>query len=230
MKNMLPFRPAIVVMAKAPRAKTVKTRLTPFLTDAEAAALARCFLQDAIARAQTIEASVIVAFAPADAQAELERMLPGNLLWHEQTGADLGDKLQAAIRFAVRENFSPVAVIGTDSPTLSGAHLQTAIDILRSKTADIVLGASADGGFYLVAVHEDHPTLFDQIEWSSSRVFRQISMNIERLNLRLAELPIWYDVDTPEDVETLRREIQTDEAAQIRAPKTFEWITEHFKN
>ncbi|NJM52724.1 MAG: hypothetical protein HC846_04605 [Blastocatellia bacterium] len=41
-----------------------------------------------------------------------------------------------------------------------------------------------------------------------------------RLDFILTELPIWYDVDEPKDLERLHE----DEHLQQFAPKTFEWL------
>ncbi|MGH7408768.1 MAG: TIGR04282 family arsenosugar biosynthesis glycosyltransferase, partial [Candidatus Methylomirabilales bacterium] len=56
---------AVSIMAKAPRAGEVKTRLCPPLSATEAAELYRCFLLDKIEQVRTLEeASPAIAYAP----------------------------------------------------------------------------------------------------------------------------------------------------------------------
>jgi hypothetical protein len=48
------------------------------------------------------------------------------------------------------------------------------------------------------------------------------------VNLRLLELPLWYDVDTHADLARLRAELSDDEEARRRAPSTCAWLRAHF--
>ena len=70
------MRPVVLVMVKAPRAGRVKTRLVPPLSGADAATLAACFAQDAVANARRAALQVIVAYTPDDASRTLEELLP----------------------------------------------------------------------------------------------------------------------------------------------------------
>ncbi len=72
--------PVIIVMVKAPLPGFAKTRLTPPLTEADAAALSLCFVQDVVTSALTVSPNLIVAFTPADGRSVLEAVLPQNLL------------------------------------------------------------------------------------------------------------------------------------------------------
>jgi glycosyltransferase A (GT-A) superfamily protein (DUF2064 family) len=64
-------------MARVPVAGRVKTRLCPPLTQDQAARLARCFLQDRLEQLGGVAAaSPLVAFTPADLEAELHGSFP----------------------------------------------------------------------------------------------------------------------------------------------------------
>ena len=73
--------------------------------------------------------------------------------------------------------------------------------------ADVVLGPSHDGGYYLVGLKHPCPEMFDGIQWSSGRVFEASVKTIERLHKRLAVLPLWYDVDTIESLQWLKKDL-----------------------
>ena len=218
-------QPIVVVMVKAPRAGSVKTRLVPPLSESEAASLAACFAQDTILNARRVLPNVLVAYAPADARLELERLLPGDLLWFEQVGNDLGQRLDSVVNHVSQLGFSPFILLGADSPTLPTAFLQQALQVLVSNQADISLGPTDDGGYYLIGLHRPVPDLFQNIDWSTSAVYKQTEANASALNLRLNATPCWYDVDTPADLERIRDQILSDHEMQQQAPNTYRWLT-----
>jgi glycosyltransferase A (GT-A) superfamily protein (DUF2064 family) len=148
--------------------------------------------------------------------------------WLEQRGADLGERLAGVSERAFREGFGPLLLIGADSPTLPPNFLATALEELAGGRADVALGATEDGGYYAVALRTHARGLFDSVEWSTPRAYAQTARNAARLNLRLLELPLWYDVDTHADLARLRAELDADENACRRAPATCAWLRAHF--
>ncbi|MGC2238316.1 MAG: TIGR04282 family arsenosugar biosynthesis glycosyltransferase [Pyrinomonadaceae bacterium] len=224
MNNIAPqVCPAIIVMAKVPQAGEVKTRLRPFLSGEQAAMLAVCFLQDTIFNVKNLAENVIVAFTPPDGIEILKDILPTDLILIEQDGSDLSERLEAVIEYAASRKFSPIIIIGADSPTLPFEFIQKAIDVFKNKT-DAALGATRDGGFYLIGLRGKHPGLFENVAWSSSLVFGQTRANVERLELSLFRLPDWYDIDTADDLIFLRGKMLDDKELQVRAPRTFQWL------
>ncbi len=220
-------QPIVIVMVKAPRAGEVKTRLVPPLSESEAASLAACFARDTVLNAQHVVSSVLVAYAPSDARADLEAILPSDLLWYEQVGDNLGERLDSVIEHAFSHEFAPLIVLGADSPTLPIRFLQEALNVLASGEADISLGPTEDGDYYLVGLHRPVPTLFHNIDWSTPYAFEQTAANADRLNLRLQTLPYWYDVDTPPDLKRLHDEMHSSEESRSRAPNTYRWLVDH---
>lgn len=229
-------RPAVIVMAKAPRAGEAKTRLAPPLTRAAAARLAASLFADSVSLALGVGAQLMVAYAPADGRVALEEALRAASLaeaskgglWLEQRGAGLGARLAGVVERAAAAGLGPLLLVGADSPTLPPAFLASALEGLANGGADVALGATEDGGYYAVGLREPAAGLFDSIEWSTPRAYAQTAANAERLGLRLLELPPWYDVDTPADLARLRAELSADEGARRRAPSTHEWLRAHF--
>jgi rSAM/selenodomain-associated transferase 1 len=231
-------------MAKAPRPGGVKTRLVPPLDGAEAARLAACFFADTVALALRVAAQVVVAYAPSDGRAALEDALRaaaheespreniqrggGGVLWLEQLGDDLGERLDGVVVRAAALDLGPLLVVGADSPTLPPSFLAAALEGLAAGRADVALGPTDDGGYYAVGLREPARGLFDSVEWSTPRAYAQTARNAARAGLRLLELPRWYDVDTPADLLRLRAELSADEAARRRAPSTYEYLRSRF--
>lgn len=214
-------------MVKAPIAGTVKTRLMPFLSAPETAELAVCFVQDAVLKAQIVTKNIIIAYAPVTGREILEKLLPESLLWHEQNGADLGERMHHALEFASAQGFSPLLIIGTDSPTLPVHLLEFVPKMLQNKTAcDVVIWETEDGGFCLIGMREPNAEIFRKVEWSSEKTFSQTFCNIERLDLKTGTLTTWYDVDLPADLRLLEKDLIKN--PQV-APNTAKWFQKQAK-
>jgi rSAM/selenodomain-associated transferase 1 len=191
-------------MAKAPRAGQVKTRLCPPLDPAEAAELYRCFLLDRIAQVAALDhATPVVAYAPADARDEIERLAPGLRLL-AQRGPDLGERLTHVFADLLAGGHRAAIATDSDTPTLPRRYLEQAIGALTDGDADVTLGPTEDGGYYLIGLARPAPLLFEDIPWSTDGVLAATLDRARRLDLRVAVLPGWFDVDTAADLDRLR--------------------------
>ncbi|CAN5623854.1 TIGR04282 family arsenosugar biosynthesis glycosyltransferase [soil metagenome] len=216
---------AIIIMTKVPSAGNVKTRLQPFLSADECAALAGAFLKDAVNKAKTVCENVILAYSSHAEINALKKILPFQNNFIEQTGRDLGEKMFNAFKFVLEDRTDAVVMIGTDSPTFPSDFIEQAFEFLETNS-DVVLGKTEDGGFYLIGLRKLESEIFENVAWSSPETFEQVFLNIHRLNLHLREVPSWYDVDEKKDFEKLSEEILFNKNAQRRAPKTYALITE----
>lgn len=220
--------PAIVIMAKVPRPRHVKTRLRPILSDVQCAELSKCFLLDTVAKADKVSANVIIAFTPDDGGDEVKALLFGKHAYIAQRGFELGERLESVIAEADKQGFGPLVVIGTDSPTLPASFIQSALGYLAANENGIAIGPTEDGGYYLIGLSQPHKGLLKSISWSTSRVFEQTIAKAKEIpGVNILELPRWYDIDEPADTTRLSTELENDESARTRAPETFRWITSH---
>jgi rSAM/selenodomain-associated transferase 1 len=198
---------ALVVVGKAPEAGRSKTRLSPPLSPVQAADLSGAFLQDTIALAATSAWDrVSVVYPPtADAESVLRAVLPPWVHLAVQRGDGLGAALTDAFQSHLGAGFGRVVLIGSDNPTLPPSRLAEADRALDEH--DLVLGPSADGGYYLIGMDRPHPGVFEGITWSTSVVYQQTLARAEALGLRVASIQEWYDVDTAADLERLKDEL-----------------------
>lgn len=190
---------ALIVFLKAPRAGEVKTRLASAVGGAAAAAFYRVLADEEIRRTTPAagEYTRLFWFAPADAEAEIAAWLPGeNLL--PQRGADLGARMAQAFADAFAGGAQRVAIIGTDVPWVSRESVIEAFTALDR--ADLVLGPSDDGGYYLLAIARPRPELFEGVVWGSTSVLAATLQRAEALNLRVKQLAALPDIDTLDDV------------------------------
>lgn len=155
----------------------------------------------------------------------------------DQTGPDLGARLQNAFEamYALsRDNAEsgPASrgelIIGSDSPSLTPEMLNRSLLVLAAieptdatpevrarsqspqpRPPDLILGPTADGGFWCIGVRRPHAGLLVHgIEWSSERTLAHTLERGRALNLRVRLVESWTDVDRPEDLQTLWRQIQ----------------------
>ncbi len=211
---------AVIVFAKAPAVGQVKTRLCPPLSPTEAAELASCFLFDSVARACALpQVQVCLAFTPAESEPRLRELLPFPLHYFPQRGGSLGEREANAFADVFAAGFAEVLLIGSDIPTLPRLHLQQAFEYLDTPENDVVIGASKDGGYYLIAMRMLHLALFEDIHWSTSSVFAETLAQARQARLRVAQVPAWYDVDEHADLYKLIEELTPPESAAY-APQT----------
>lgn len=214
-------RIAVFIMAKTPRAGEVKTRLCPPLTGAEAAELYRCFLLDKIEQVRALkEVTPAIAYAPAEARTTFRTLAPGFALV-AQRGDDLGARLANSFDEFLKNGFAAALAIDSDTPTLPIEFLEQALALIRAPSIDVVLGPTEDGGYYLIGLRTLHRELFEGIPWSTSQVLPQTIRQAEARGLRIAQLPPWYDVDTPDDLERLKAVLEEPDTPEPRQTRRF---------
>lgn len=202
----MPSEVPLVIFARAPRPGATKTRLIGALGAERAARLYAAFVTDVRRKGDLagLREQLWVAH-PDDVDAyEAPRL---------QRGADLGARMSHALGDAL-ERADRALLIGTDSPTLPAAYLRLAADALDA--ADVVFGPSADGGYYLIGARGSAPALGGaSVRWSTPHALADSRAKVA--GRRVATLPPWYDVDTPEDLRLLRVHLALDPRA---APAT----------
>ena len=194
-------------MAKRPAAGVTKTRLCPPLSPERAAVLYACFLHDAIdtamAAARLLPGLVpAVAYTPEDAVAYFRELAPDFVLI-PQAGDTLGERLAGVLTGALAAGYAQVAAINSDSPSLPVAYLLQAFAALDDPATDIVLGPCDDGGYYLIGWKRPHPFLVRDARMSTPDTLADTLSLAARAGLRVALLPAWYDVDSPDDLARL---------------------------
>jgi len=213
---------ALAIMTKAPRAGKVKTRLTPPLTPGEAATLNTCFLRDtATTIANTAREGVargIAVYLPIGAEGAYAGILPAEFELLPQRGNAFGERLAFAFEDLFSLGFESVCLIGSDSPTLPRQAFAQAAQILAEPEDKVVLGPTADGGYYLIGLKKENRTLFETIEWSTARVLEQTIEKAKEINLQIHLLAPWYDVDDWATLRQLCRELFADQSAPDACP------------
>jgi rSAM/selenodomain-associated transferase 1 len=219
---------ALVVVAKAPLEGSVKTRLCSHLSPAQAAALYECLLSDIVGKMKRFEqAESWLAFAP-EGEDYFRRNYPDKKLL-AQRGKDLGERLHHIFVDLFRMNYEEVVVADSDSPTVPLSYIEQAFGWLRGKSGDVVLGPSADGGYYLVGLGRPAEHIFRGIPWSTDAVLGLTLKRASEMGLKTALLPQAYDIDVAENLNRLRQEFMASEEVRDLAPKTFAYLTNLYR-
>jgi rSAM/selenodomain-associated transferase 1 len=190
---------ALVVFVKHPVPGAVKTRLAGAVGPAAAAELYRALAEHVLASTTPGpgEYERLVFFDPPQAREKMRAWLPGVRLMAQSEG-DLGARLGDAMARAFARGASRVAVVGTDAPGLARDAVVAALDALDA--ADVAIGPSEDGGYYLLALRQPRAELFAGIGWSTPSVAADTRARAAAAGLLVHELAVLRDVDTIDDV------------------------------
>lgn len=228
---------ALVVMAKAPRAGKVKTRLAPAVGFEGSAALNICFLKDTTRNIAEVASAFgrvrdphpghdgetvmtgapafngapgaqgLISYTPVGDEAAFDGLLPEGFALIAQRGDGFGERLLATAQDVLSCGFGAVCLIDSDSPTLPTSALRQAAEALLTPGDRVVLGGSDDGGYYLIGMKQAHAEPFERITWSTASVYAETVERVREAGLELVELPLWYDVDDAATLAVLEAEL-----------------------
>lgn len=192
--------PAIIVFARAPQAGRAKTRLIPRLGPAGAARLQARLILHALHTARLARCgSVELHCAPHAAHSFFAYCAARfQVALRNQTGRDLGERMQAAFSRALRRHRAAI-LIGSDCPELRPGDLRRAARLLRG-ACDAVIAPAQDGGYALIGLKRAPRALFSDIAWSEASVYGETRARLDALGLRMRALRTVCDVDRPEDL------------------------------
>ena len=94
-----------------------------------------------------------------------------------QTGHDLGEKMMNAFIYMFKNNYSKAVIIGCDCPELIEQIINDAFEQLDN--CNVVIGPAADGGYYLLGMKKVYEQLFENMRWSTDKVYEE---TIKRFN------------------------------------------------
>ena len=119
-----------------------------------------------------------------------------------QGGKDLGERMKNAFETVLQKGYEKAVIIGTDCPMITAKIVNEAFKKLNKN--DVVIGASADGGYYLLSMKQTQPFLFENIAWSTDSVFNSTINQCKEHNLSYFVLPTLHDVDEEKDLPYMK--------------------------
>ena len=220
---------ALALFARPPEPGRVKTRLARVVGPAFAAALSAAFLADVLERCLDVAGASTTLYVAGDPNhsaldAIVEAVNGAPPLRRAQAPSpELGIRMRVALEEGIAEAGACV-LIGSDLPTLPRRVLADAARILATAEADVVLGPSADGGFYLVGARGRVPALFEGVRYGTRHALTDtLALARRDARLRVALLPPWYDVDTARDLRLVSAHLALSPAS---APRTAQLLAD----
>jgi rSAM/selenodomain-associated transferase 1 len=188
----------LYVAAKAPLPGEAKTRLGAVIGHEAAAALYGAFLADLSSRLH--RAGLPPAWFVSPGSWPVLEPLVGPAVCREQRGATWAARQANLFRDAAADGDPAVVLVASDSPQLDVDAIRQAFAALGR--ADVVLGPTDDGGYYLVGMHGFHDVL-DHVRMSTSSARQDVMRCARALCLRVETVAATFDVDTVEDLHPL---------------------------
>lgn len=219
---------ALILFARDPILGKVKTRLSPFLKDDVILKLYTCFLQDSLDNIRKVEnVDHFVGVAPSNESGFFTGIPGSDIRLFVQEGENLGEKMRRAIQDRLSEGYKRVVIIGSDSPSLPVSYIYRAL----GSDKDIVLGPSTDGGYYLIGMAGKVVEVFKDVAWGTEKVLSETLGHLEQNGASLELLPVWYDVDSPDDLKFFKTHLELIEQAGLgKAGKTGKLLDEILKS
>lgn len=186
---------ALIIFVRNPEKGKVKTRLAKTTGDEKALTVYRELLAHTHAITKELACDKFVFYAD---------HINENDLWENdvyrkklQRGARLGERMLEAFMELCRMQYTKIQVIGSDCYELTAEIIEKGFEKLNE--TDVVIGPSADGGYYLLGTNQVIEELFANKEWSTDSVLKDTLQDIEQLSLSCFQLPLLRDIDTEQD-------------------------------
>ena len=209
----------LVIMAKAPRPGSVKTRLAQSLSLQSVTELYRCLLSDTIALAQSLDQVEVVIMCPVPDVEELSRAVGSTVPIVAQTGQGLAAGLTSVFAHFTTRGHQRVIAFNSDSPHLPASVLVASFDALESD--DLVVGPTYDGGYYLVGARASYPGLFTSDGMGTGSALETLLRRAGALGLSVHLTDPFYDIDVAADLSQLADDLQR---IPGKAPRTAKWL------
>ncbi len=189
------MKQALIIFARNPVRGKVKTRLAATMGDDKALSIYQSLLEHTVQVTQTLACDRYVFYADG---ISLNDVWPDNVYRKKsQEGNDLGERMLHAFSILFQQGYQKIIIIGTDCFELSSSILLDAFTALDNN--EVVIGPSADGGYYLLGMQQLFPFLFEEKAWSTDTVYKSTIQQLKMHQISYYTLPILNDIDTEED-------------------------------
>lgn len=187
----------VIVFARYPEAGRCKTRLAAAVGEARALSIYRALLAHTLEVLRACPFTKVLCVEPPERALGAEEWAPGMDCYLPQSQGDLGARMEAAVAERLSAGAKRVILLGADCPQISKDSVISSM--LDLDHADVVLGPTEDGGYYLLGLKGRHPFLFRDIPWSTEKVLEKTLNILKFHSLSYLLRNTFLDVDTLED-------------------------------
>lgn len=194
------------MFTRAPIPGQTKTRLQKLLSAEACATLHTCFLMDLNAVCEETGKDIFVAYTPVGEEHRLIKIFGSNGCYFPQQGNDLGSRMAHSIATVIKMGYDTCVLMGSDTPKIKPEDIRAAFGILNDK--DVVLGATTDGGYYLIGMNRLEAAVFEHQTYGYGNVLEETIAAINEADLTYGTICQYADIDVPADL--FRFHITTD--------------------
>jgi len=192
---------ALLYFVKWPEPGKVKTRLAKVVGDEQAAIIYRKLAFDNFNKVKVLQSKqmqCVVYFDPPQHASDIESWLTGADVYLAQKGEGLGERIAYGFAQAFQSGAQVAMALGSDTLRFEFELIHQAMRLLEYN--DVVIGPAADGGFYLLALKQQRPELFQKVAWSTPTVFQTLVDRLKKENKKTAFLETLHDLDEESDL------------------------------
>ncbi len=193
---------ALIVFLKYPETKKVKTRLGKDIGEHRAMELYRetaSFVADSFSGSKNW--TTFFFYTPQKRKKEiLEWLGDKEALFFTQERGSLGQRMSRAFEKCFSLGFRNVVIIGTDCVMITEEDVETAFSLLSGREFEAVLGPATDGGYYLLGLCRKTDAVFQDMQWSTSHVFKETENRMKKSSLRHTVMRELADIDKEKDI------------------------------
>ena len=204
------MRRAIICFTRVPKPGVTKTRLLPVLSGDQCAQLHTAFLKDLSGVYSQMDADLYAAYTPDPDWEMLRGIFPHARGFFPQEGGDLGEKMYHALRQVLELGYDAAVLTGADLPRMTKKHLEAGFAALDR--ADIAIGPTSDGGYYLIGMKVPHEEIFRASGYGGATALENTLTAGQQAGLEIALTLPCDDVDTPEDLAALAGKLSPESA------------------
>jgi uncharacterized protein len=190
------LKTGLILFVRNPIPGQVKTRLARTLGDEKALRIYQHLLEHTHAITNGLNCDKFVFYADVITEQDLWENDKYNK--QQQSGDDLGQRMQQAFASLFEKGYEKAIIIGSDCLELTAEIVHEGF--LQLEANDIVIGPSADGGYYLLGMKIDRPYLFHGKKWSTDSVLSNTIADCDQHILAYSLLPLLHDIDEEKDV------------------------------
>lgn len=193
----------VIVLAKAPLPGRVKTRLSPPLSADQAASVAAAALDDTF---RAVLGSKRSTGTVAVFDGEPSPWVPAGITVIPQIEGGLDRRLPAAFGDVHALHGGAMVLIAMDTPQVTAAMVDEAIDALERPGADAVFGPADDGGYWLIGLRGlrsgegSYDALFHDVPMSTDETGAAQRERLLACGWRVHDVGPLRDIDTIADI------------------------------
>lgn len=207
------MKKALIVFTRVPIEGHTKTRLSPYFSLEDCVSLHIAILKDLSMELRKLKDIDIYIFydIPKGYKKDisiLRKIFGKNPIYKRQPQTDIGNRMYTAMLEVKKLNYDMISLVGSDIPKLSSYDIKKSFHSLLYK--DIVLGATKDGGYYLIGMKEIDKEVFNIEKYGNDTVLKNTIDNIKNREKSFEIVGLRQDIDTKEDIIYFRNKLRVD--------------------